>query len=132
LEILRKITISHTNTEISGISSEFSKYTGHIPLENRDNYIGALLGRVLAKVKDPPHKWEVTKKDFESILQDTSPTYSKPGQRPLPTDFADAIVPEENVQELHSKKFPAVKVGKSWRFKLSEIDAWLRSGGAAE
>ena len=26
------------------------------------------------------------------------------------------------------KKLPAVKVGKSWRFKLSEIDTWLRSG----
>lgn len=30
------------------------------------------------------------------------------------------------------KNLPAVKVGKSWRFKLSEVDAWLRSGGAAE
>ena len=30
------------------------------------------------------------------------------------------------------KSLPAVKVGKSWRFKLSEVDAWLRSGGAAE
>jgi len=30
------------------------------------------------------------------------------------------------------KNLPAVRVGKSWRFKLSEIDAWLRSGGAAE
>ena len=30
------------------------------------------------------------------------------------------------------KKLPAVRVGKSWRFKLSEIDAWLRSGGEKE
>jgi excisionase family DNA binding protein len=28
------------------------------------------------------------------------------------------------------KNLPAVRVGKSWRFKLSEIDAWLRSGEA--
>ncbi|MDL2233774.1 helix-turn-helix domain-containing protein [Ruminococcaceae bacterium OttesenSCG-928-L11] len=30
------------------------------------------------------------------------------------------------------KNLPAVKVGKSWRFKLSEVDAWLRSGEASE
>ncbi len=30
------------------------------------------------------------------------------------------------------KNLPAVRVGKSWRFKLSEVDAWLRSGGATE
>ena len=25
------------------------------------------------------------------------------------------------------KKLPAVRAGKSWRFRLSEIDLWLRS-----
>lgn len=30
------------------------------------------------------------------------------------------------------KNLPAVRVGKSWRFKLSEVEAWLRSGGAAD
>ena len=29
-----------------------------------------------------------------------------------------------------NKNLPAVRFGKSWRFKLSEIDTWLRSGGA--
>ncbi len=104
-EIMQKITISYAHTDISGISNEFSKYIGHIPPENRDNYIGALLGQILAKVKDPPHKWEVTKKEFEFILQNTSPAFSMPGQKPLPTDFADAIVPREKAQKLHSKKF---------------------------
>lgn len=27
---------------------------------------------------------------------------------------------------------PAYKVGRQWKFKLSEIDEWVRSGGAAE
>ena len=27
---------------------------------------------------------------------------------------------------------PAYKVGRLWKFKLSEVDAWVRSGGAAE
>jgi hypothetical protein len=105
MDILHKFSISHANTDISGISNGFSKYVGHVPPENRDSYIGALLGQILAGVKDPPHKWEVTKKGFELILQNTSPAFSMPGQRPLPTDFADAIVSKENVQKLHSKKF---------------------------
>ena len=27
---------------------------------------------------------------------------------------------------------PAYKVGRLWKFKLSEVDDWVRSGGAAE
>ena len=27
---------------------------------------------------------------------------------------------------------PASKVGRLWKFKASEIDAWVKSGGAAE
>ena len=27
---------------------------------------------------------------------------------------------------------PAYKVGRLWKFKLSEVDGWVRSGGAAE
>ena len=33
---------------------------------------------------------------------------------------------------ISQKGLPAVRVGKSWRFKLSEIDSWLRSGGATD
>ncbi|MBE6662875.1 MAG: helix-turn-helix domain-containing protein [Ruminococcaceae bacterium] len=27
---------------------------------------------------------------------------------------------------------PASKVGRLWKFKISEVDAWVKSGGAAE
>ena len=30
------------------------------------------------------------------------------------------------------KKLPAVRLGKSWRFRLSEIDAWLRPGDTTD
>jgi excisionase family DNA binding protein len=33
---------------------------------------------------------------------------------------------------LERKKMPAHKVGRLWRFKISEVDAWVRKGGAAE
>ena len=29
-------------------------------------------------------------------------------------------------------KLPAYKVGRRYKFKLSEVDDWVRSGGAAE
>ena len=31
-----------------------------------------------------------------------------------------------------NKDMPAHKVGKKWKFKLSEIDAWVNSGQAEE
>lgn len=30
------------------------------------------------------------------------------------------------------KKMPAHKVGKLWKFNISEVDEWVRSGGAAD
>lgn len=36
LAILNKFTIEDAKNSITGISKEFSKYVGHIPLENRD------------------------------------------------------------------------------------------------
>ena len=30
------------------------------------------------------------------------------------------------------KALPAHRVGKLWKFKLSEVDSWVRSGGADE
>jgi excisionase family DNA binding protein len=31
---------------------------------------------------------------------------------------------------LESKKMPAHKVGRQWKFKLTEIDSWVKDGGA--
>jgi len=33
---------------------------------------------------------------------------------------------------LEKRKLPAHRVGKLWKFKGSEIDVWVRSGGAAD
>ncbi len=105
LEILGKFTIEASRTSLVGISSEFLKYVGHIPAENRDGYIGALLGEILIKVKNPPHKWEVTKKAFEQILQVQSAAYGCKGTAPLPNEYAMAVVPKEKVATLEQKKF---------------------------
>lgn len=31
-----------------------------------------------------------------------------------------------------NKHMPAAKMGRLWKFKISEIDAWVKSGEAAE
>lgn len=30
------------------------------------------------------------------------------------------------------KEIPAHKIGKQWKFKLSELDAWVKSGKSAD
>jgi excisionase family DNA binding protein len=33
---------------------------------------------------------------------------------------------------IEAKALPAHRIGRLWKFKLSEIDAWVRGGGAEE
>ncbi|MGQ5263651.1 helix-turn-helix domain-containing protein [Micromonospora sp. ZYX-F-536] len=33
---------------------------------------------------------------------------------------------------IESKSLPAHRVGRLWKFKLSQVDAWIEAGGAAE
>ena len=105
LEILSKFIIEPSRKNIAGISDEFSKYVGHIPTENRDHYIGALLGRILFFLKNPPHKWEVTREVFDKILQDESAAYGKSNSSPLPTEFAQGVVPSSEDKSLKEKRF---------------------------
>ena len=33
---------------------------------------------------------------------------------------------------IESKGLPAHRVGRLWKFKLSEVDGWIRAGGAGD
>ena len=33
---------------------------------------------------------------------------------------------------IEARKLPAHRIGRLWRFKLSEVDEWVRAGGAQE
>ncbi len=33
---------------------------------------------------------------------------------------------------IDKKNMPATKMGRLWKFKISEVDAWAKSGGAAD
>jgi len=39
---------------------------------------------------------------------------------------------ETVLQWISKRNLPAYKVGRLWKFKLSEVDEWIRSGGAAD
>ncbi|EAC5623778.1 helix-turn-helix domain-containing protein [Listeria monocytogenes] len=39
---------------------------------------------------------------------------------------------ETVLQWINKRNLSAYKVGRLWKFKLSEIDDWVRSGGADE
>jgi len=41
-------------------------------------------------------------------------------------------VAEDTIHRWLKRGMPATKAGRVWRFKLSEVDAWLRGGGAAD
>lgn len=105
LNILDRFTISSSQESLNGISSEFSKYIRTIPEANRDGYIGALLGRILKKITNPPHKWEVTKKEFDEICQVESVAYGTNGLASLPKEYAKATIPSSETTVLERKKF---------------------------
>ena len=47
------------------------------------------------------------------------------------TEYLDASR-ETIMKWISSREMPAHKVGRQWKFKVSEVDDWIRSGGAAE
>ena len=125
-DILSRFTIEYNQNKISDISKEFDCYVGHIPKDNRDNYIGALLGRILSVVKEPPHIWELSREEFDKILQQESVAYSNSGEKPLPTIFNDEDIPEYEKETLINKNFveEIKKIEYDDEIQLAILDYW--------
>lgn len=47
------------------------------------------------------------------------------------TEYLDASR-EAILKWINNLNMPAHKVGRQWKFKISEVDEWIRSGGAAD
>lgn len=47
------------------------------------------------------------------------------------TDYL-GVSRETVLQWISNRNMPAHKVGRLWKFKISEVDEWIRSGGAAD
>ncbi len=41
------------------------------------------------------------------------------------------VVKDSVYRWIEKRGLPAQKIGKLWKLKLSEVDAWVRAGGAA-
>lgn len=42
------------------------------------------------------------------------------------------VVKDSVYRWIDSRGLPAHKIGRLWKFKLSEVDGWVRAGGSAE
>jgi len=105
LHILDKFTIQFAQTSIAGISREFTKYLLPISEEHRDGYIYALLGGILKKVAEYPHKWEVTKKEFEELCITEALARGINGTIKLPNEYAKSVIPDKEKKILEHKEF---------------------------
>jgi excisionase family DNA binding protein len=47
------------------------------------------------------------------------------------TEYLDAAR-ETVLKWILNRDMPAHKVGRQWKFKITEVDEWIRSGGAAD
>ncbi len=47
------------------------------------------------------------------------------------TDYLD-VSRDTVLNWINKQGMPAHKVGRLWKFKISEVDHWIRSGGAAD
>ena len=104
IDILGKIEIWSKQSLISEIDQIFAEATRHIPLENRRLYIEFLLGHIMGKVADPPHKWHVSFDEFEQMLIDATGRYSKSNRVYLPPSTEGEPSPEDSAM-LQEKVF---------------------------
>jgi excisionase family DNA binding protein len=62
---------------------------------------------------------------------DRIPDIEKWSSMEIITDYL-GISRETVLQWIKLRNMPAHKVGRQWKFKISEVDEWIRSGGAAD
>ena len=72
--------------------------------------------------------------DFGAILRDETDTETTMEDRWLSVDEIATYlgIKRETVYKwIDEKQMPAHKVGRLWKFRKDEVDAWVRSGDAA-
>ena len=103
LSILERFFIMDSQETIEHYLKEFQ--IDYIPPENRESFIAALLGEIEIRVKDPPHKWELTKEQFDEILQKQTAAHCLNRGIPLPNTYAKDTPSEERKKSLEEKAF---------------------------
>lgn len=103
--ILGKIEIWSRQNVISELDQLFAEVTRQIPQENKRKYIESLLGQILGKVVDPPHKWEVTQEEFDQMVIDNNARFAKTSQIYLETLNSGYPPTQDDLQSLNEKVF---------------------------
>lgn len=68
---------------------------------------------------------------MEAYLMSKDQNVEKWSSMDIITDYL-GVSRETVLQWINNRNMPAHKVGRLWKFKISEVDEWIRSGGAAE
>lgn len=103
--VLAKIEIWPNQRVISELDELFAKETRQIPQENKRKYIESLLGQVLGKVVDPPHKWEVKQEEFDQMVIDNTARFAKASHVYLETLNSGTPPTTDDLQALTGKVF---------------------------
>lgn len=115
--VLEKIEIWPNQRVISELDVLFAKETRQIPQENKRKYIESLLGQILGKVVDPPHKWEVKQEEFDQMVIDNTALYAKASHVYLETLNSGTPPTTDDLQALSEKVF----VKEIERIKYKEV-----------
>lgn len=105
LEILDKFIIESSKATIDGISKEFTDYIAYIPNNNRDFFISYLHGRLVRKVLDYPYNWEITKEEFDEMVQVATKKWVDPDTIEMPCDYARVSLPQDEKVKHELKTF---------------------------
>lgn len=128
LNILERMKIMCSQTKLLGVSLLFDKHSQlhPIPKCQRDRYIGALLGQILFKIKDPPNQWNVSFEEFEAMQQMIAPAYMDEKSVSLPDEFACVDISEEIRNKYNKKRFAKAIHEINLQKKVSEAvsDYW--------
>lgn len=104
--VLEKVSIIPLEPHINELRGLFDKHISHyIPEANRTLYIDALLGMLVGIIKEPPHKWEITKEKFDKLAQGITASYITDGKAPLPNCLCDLEPSESEESSLNEKLF---------------------------
>ena len=68
---------------------------------------------------------------MEAYLMSKDQNLEKWSSMDIITDYL-GVSRETVLQWINNRNMPAHKLGRLWKFKISEVDEWIRSGGAAE
>lgn len=128
LNILERMKIMCSQTKLLGVSCLFDKrqQLQLIPKCHRDRYIADLLGRILFKIKDPPHKWVVKFEEFEAMQQQIAPAFMDEKSVSLPDVFSRVDISEEVRNRYNEKRFAKAIHEINLQKKVSEAvsDYW--------